>query len=400
MPPANELPRFVFALRRGESGLSQVQTALGVKVAHSADFERSASNLTKIGNRDALLLDHLNVMIVRAAPAEVEAIAQHASFAKWVEAYRPARQSTFRFEQSDDVATTAFDESRMSWGLQATGVDTSPYTGQGVRVAVLDSALDIRHPDFAARLAPTTLETFTGAPADKSLCIHGTAVAGIVAGPVVPSAGPRYGVAPNCELYFGRVGDDNCGYDDSDVMAGIEWAMSPEIGCQIVNLSLGVEVSKTSAPDAIFERLCTDAAAQGVLVVAAGGNHSERHKGVIKPVQEPANCTDVLAVGAINSSRAIASFSPRRYTSGSGDVNLVAPGVHVRTALAHNKAHYFRATFTSFAAPFVTGIAALWLEKEPHLTPAQLWARLGNRATAVGKYTFKDIGRGLVQAPQ
>src|SRR5262245_37297753 len=100
------------------------------------------------------------------------------------------------------------NESQATWGLQATNVLASNSTGNGVKVAVLDTGLDLNHPDFASRIGGQ--EDFTGSPNGvQDMFGHGTHCAGTVLGPRQPQSGPRYGVAFNAQLFVGKVlGDD------------------------------------------------------------------------------------------------------------------------------------------------------------------------------------------------
>jgi subtilisin family serine protease len=178
----------------------------------------------------------------------------------------------------------------------------------------------------------------------------------------------------------------------------LQWAA--DNGCRVVNLSLGMEVRKGTASDPVFDTALAKAVAANLLVVAAGGNHSQRASGHTAPVQEPANSADALAVGAVDAASVIAEFSPAGLNGSGGEVNLVAPGVTVRSACANGAVigtDYTNFSFTSYATPFVTGIAALWLEKDPTLSVAQLWQRLESTAKPLGSNI--DFGAGLVQAP-
>jgi subtilisin family serine protease len=388
-------PRYMMLLRQG-LGPPAIPASLEWNLAEARDFDFSAVRRSELGPRDILHLDQVRLLVVPGERAEVERMMSIPEFARHVAAYEVEGFSTLAVQTSDEETVNTFDESIVTWGLQVTQVSDSALTGRGVRVAVLDSALDLDHQDFAPRRGEITLETLTTGPADHSICIHGTAVAGILCGPAAPVQGPRYGVAPNCELFFGRVTESGCSYGDADLVEGINWAMAN--GCRIANLSLGRPVKPGQAPSLVFQEVCSQAAAAGMLIVAAAGNRSERQNGIILPVEEPANALRALAVGAITIDGEVAPFSNGGVDLPGGAVDLIAPGDAIHSSCANIPGKpYSRFNLTSMATPFVSGIAALWLEKHRDLTVAELWQRMQETALPLGDP--RDAGAGLVQAP-
>jgi subtilisin family serine protease len=101
--------------------------------------------------------------------------------------------------------------SRHSWCLNALGVVAGyPLTGCGVRVAVLDTGIDLRHPDFATRaLVGRCSRSFVPGESVQDGNGHGTHCAGIVGGPTESRSGIRYGVAPRVQLLIGKVLSDD-----------------------------------------------------------------------------------------------------------------------------------------------------------------------------------------------
>ncbi len=128
----------------------------------------------------------------------------------------------------------ALHESRTTWGLQSTRVDVCKHFGAGTRVCVLDSGVDVDHPD----LTPAGVRSFTGSADVQDRVGHGTHCAGVIAGPRVPSRGPRYGVACDTELFVGKVFNTSSEASDDALIAGISWAV--ENRCDIVSMSFGV----------------------------------------------------------------------------------------------------------------------------------------------------------------
>jgi subtilisin family serine protease len=222
-------------------------------------------------------------------------------------------------------ATPIQGETQHTWGLQATGVAHSRFSGRGVRVAILDSGLDLQHPDFAWR--PIVSQSFVAGQSVDDTNGHGTYCAGLACGPSSPAQPPRYGVAGDAELYIGKVvGDDGNGAD-GNILAGIDWAVRS--ACAVVSLSVGTPVATGEPYSAIYEQAARRALVAGTLIMAAAGNASLRPD-CIAPVDRPANCPSILAVAAIDACLQIAPFSCGGINPDGGEVNVAAPGVAIR----------------------------------------------------------------------
>ena len=291
------------------------------------------------------------------------------------------------------------------WALQRVGF-TPPGRGgsawdagtgdQPVVVAVLDTGLDYHHPD----LAPESVwrnpgEQANGRDDDGNGYVddligwnfvdgdnnpwdragHGTHVAGIIAAATDNAEGiaginPRVRIMPLKVMNFMGRGRS------SGIAAAIYYAVGQ--GARLINLSLGGEkLSRT-------ERLAIDwAHERGALVVVAAGN-----SGVDLRDFGPAGLTRALTVAATGRQDERTAFS-----NWGQAVDLAAPGVDVLSLRARRTdflwvsgaadyvpgrafvgegARYYRATGTSFAAPFVTGVASLLLSRDPTLSNAQL----------------------------
>lgn len=279
-----------------------------------------------------------------------------------------------------------------TWGAHAVGADASPYTGKGIRIAVLDTGLDLSHPDFAGR--DIVSQSFVEGQTVQDGNGHGTHCAGIAAGPAAPGAQPRYGVAGEAELYVGKVlGDEGSG-SDGGILEGIDWAI--EHGCHIVSMSLGSPVQPGQGYSAVFEAVGQRALAAGTLIVAAAGNESHRPESVA-PVGHPANCPSILAVAAVDERLRVASFSCAGLEGGGGDVDVSAPGVDILSAWPAPDL-YNTISGTSMATPFVAGVAALHAQADPAARAARLGERLTQSAQAL-QDSARDVGAGLVRAP-
>lgn len=292
--------------------------------------------------------------------------------------------------------TPAAQDGALTWGLTALGVGERTGGGRGVRVAVLDTGLDVDHPDLAGRAAEA-VSFVRGEDADDVLG-HGTHCAGTLCGPREPQGPTRYGVAPDVELYVGKVlGDDGRGRE-GDVLGGIDWAV--ERGCRIVSMSLGSRAVPGEPYSQVFEQVAAALAAgsPGTVLVAAAGNDSRRSRGVVAPVGRPGSCPSVVAVAALERSLAVADFSNAGASTSGGQVDVAAPGVDVLSAYPAPEGPYARLDGTSMATPHVAGVLALLAEDRPNAGVPELVRALTGGARRLPAASI-DVGAGLVQAP-
>ncbi len=254
-------------------------------------------------------------------------------------------------------------------------------TGQGIRIAVVDSGIDFDHPDFAGRIMEAADFTGTG-PGDRHG--HGTHCAGILAGSGAMSDGHYRGVAPDAELYIAKVLRGDGQGMMSDVMMGIEWAVDQ--GVQVINLSLGGP-GPCDGTDALCET-CEAAVERGITVVVAAGNDGPTPYSV----GSPACAAGVISVGAASDLDRIATFSSRGPTTdGRTKPDVVLPGVEIIAPRAAATTMgtpiddwYTAASGTSMATPHAAGLCALLLQAEPDLTPVELKSRLMRTAVNLG----------------
>jgi subtilisin family serine protease len=253
------------------------------------------------------------------------------------------------------------DDAQSTWGLKAIALGLrAANTGQGIKVAILDTGIDLNHPDFLGRLNPANCLGFVdGAPDSDAQDTngHGTHVAGTACGSQVgipnPFQGRRYGVAPGAELFIGRVFPNAT---DQNIIAGITWAITQ--GCHVVNMSLETPVIVCGEPDpyGVIGRRALDA---GTLLVAAAGNKTTSRKaGIIGPVAHPANSPFIMGVGAVDAGLNLADFTPRSVCPNER-VDITGPGVLVFSSWPMAAGGYNIISGTSMAAPHVTGMAAL-----------------------------------------
>lgn len=282
-----------------------------------------------------------------------------------------------------------------SWCLDLVGLPEgyARATGRGIRVAVLDTGIDLAHDDFggAVRDGHNAASFVPGVASARDGNGHGTHCAGVVAGPRQSSGGRRYGVAPDVELLVGKVLDDLGNGQDEWMLDGIDWAR--DRGAHVVSLSLGAGRDPGGAIAVPYEVMAGELLALGILVVAAAGNDSARPAYTL-PVANPAACPSILSVAAVDRRRRVGYFSCCETPPDEARVDVSAPGVAVYSAW---KGGGFRTiSGTSMAAPHVAGVAALWAERHG-LAGRELWDRLVGTAAALAPST--DFGAGLVQAP-
>lgn len=298
-------------------------------------------------------------------------------------------------------------------------------TGQGVGVAIVDSGV-YPHPDLAGRIvasidfttaSPTVSSTSTGDPGG-----HGTHVAGLVAGDGTLSGGEYTGVAPRANIVNVRVIDSTGASNVSTILRGLQWVLANRTtyNIKVVNMSLG------ATPMGSYKTDFMATAAEvlnfaGVTVVVSAGNTGPLAGTVTTPATDPY----VITVGALDDNGTslllddlMAVFSSRGKTvfdnlskpdlvaPGRKMVSLRSPGSELDTLFPDRQVtatgalgpDYYRLSGTSMAAPVVTGVVALMVERNPTLSPAQIKKRLKATATSLGFGTAFDRGAGLVNA--
>jgi subtilisin family serine protease len=367
-----------------------------------------------------------------AGPREVEAIAagarvdveelapgQVGRMAREADVLAIAPSIPMKLVEPVAVATPAAGP---AWGIAAVGADTSPFTGNGVVVAVLDTGIDASHAAFAG--VTIVEEDFTGEGNGDSHG-HGTHCAGTILGRDV--AGTRIGVARGVKkALIGKVLGASGGSSDAIVRA-IQWAV--DNGANVVSMSLGIdfpglvaelvqrglpaELATSRALEGyranvqLFERLAALIRArssfqQVTLTVAAAGNESRRD---VDPdfkvaVSPPAVAEGIISVAAVGQGAQGFTVAPFSNTG----ANVAGPGVQITSAKPGGGLQAMSGT--SMATPHVAGVTALWAEKVRSLGPLnglQLTARVIASAAfdrlAPG-FDPVDVGAGVVRAPQ
>jgi len=276
--------------------------------------------------------------------------------------------------------------------IRAPNVWREGCTGVGVRIAILDTGIDLDHPDFLGRIA--AVADFTGEGiADASG--HGTHVAGIACGDGRASGGKYAGVAPGADLCIAKVLDSQGSAFMSDVMVGIDWAVKQQV--HVINLSLSGP-PPGDGTNALSEA-CDLVVERGFVICAAAGNSGPSPS----TVGPPGCARQVITVGASTDDDAILEASSRGPTAdgrvkpdvlfpGAGIISCRAKGTSLGNAM--NSA-YTEASGTSMATPHASGVSALLLEASPGLTPSEIKQLIMGGATDLGlEGNSEGAGRG------
>jgi subtilisin family serine protease len=391
--------------------VAALRRAVGPRIATTLDVRAGVLTPEQAEGADAVYFDRLGVALVNVDPRDAKRTARIRAAAdenaarilavepeRTVHAYgaarKPATAPRPRARRSPPGALApSGSETSATWGLQATGVPASAFSGKGVKVAVLDTGFDLRHPDFPSR--SITAVSFVQGYRAQDGHGHGTHCIGTACGPRSPYHPPRYGVAFGSAILAGKVLDDNGGGADGGILAGINWALTQ--GARVVSMSLGAEVTVDDPFSEEFEAVGQRALAAGTLIVAAAGNESDRREDWYAPVGHPANCPSILAVGAVDAKMQVGNFSNRGLSPNGGQVDVAAPGVDVLSAFPM-PVRSRRLSGTSMATPHVAGLAALWAEANPKATATELWTLITQHARRL-PLLATDIGAGLVMAP-
>ncbi|HPN52011.1 MAG TPA: S8 family serine peptidase [Anaerolineaceae bacterium] len=254
-----------------------------------------------------------------------------------------------------------------------------------VIVAVLDSGVDLDHPDLADKIV-NGIDYVDDDSTPQDTNGHGTHVAGIIGASSNNGIGIT-GVSWGARIMPVRVLDSNGSGYLSDIVSGINWACSN--GAKVLNLSLGGRTDSESLKTAV-----DNAYASGCFVVASAGNCGDSYYSYngctyMNQPSYPGAYDHVFAVAATTSSDGHASFS----TQGSY-VDIAAPGKDIYSTMYNNT--YTYKDGTSQAAPFVSGLAALILSIKPGFSPDQVRQVIESTAVdlgSVGVDDFYGVGR-------
>jgi len=247
-----------------------------------------------------------------------------------------------------------------------------------VKVAVIDSGVDFKHPDLKSQVLPPYN---AAAPVNTySPSGHGTHVAGII-GAAKDNGIGGHGINPNAKILPIDVFNGEEDAYDFVIAQGILYAI--EQGADVINMSLGLPVDSTLLKEAVQKAID-----KGITIVAAAGNESTDNYSF------PASYEGVIGVGSTNNRNELSYYS-----NYGPSVDVVAPGEDVySTFYDEEKGSSFKEeSGTSMASPVVAGIASLLKSKYPNLKPHEIEAILEMTAKDLGKKGYDlTFGHGLV----
>lgn len=290
---------------------------------------------------------------------------------KWVE----KDSVVYVIGQTPTLGRRIFFDS-VPWGVRRIGAPKvwEQTRGKGVRVGILDTGIDLDHPDLVPNLAEgTNILNPDQLPDDDNG--HGTHVAGIVG--AARTGRGVIGVAPEAGLIPIKAFNEKGEARISAVIQGIEWAVNNQI--QVLNMSFG-----TNQASFALRRAINAAHKKGLVLIAATGNDKQK-----TVADYPARFRNVLGVGATNILDEVVDFSIGGY-----GLDLVAPGKDILSSFIGGGLKTMSGT--SMAAAHVSGVAALILAIMPELNPDEVYDLIVEAAEPLGGVAAPEQGAGLL----
>ncbi|MFC4947423.1 S8 family peptidase [Pseudonocardia sp. GCM10023141] len=338
-PVAIVLQLVVLLTGNGRADAADLASVPSAYVVHTSTTADSASAAQEIGARPTVTFDQaFSGFAARLTRTQVDRLRARPGVLG-VEEDRKITPLEPR-AQAQPGMTEATQDNPPNWGLDRIdqrnlpldGTFTTRATGSGVTVYVLDTGVDVTHPEFGDRasIGTNTVDTIAG-DCDG----HGTVVAGI-------AASTDYGVAKRAKVRSVKVLDCAGSGTLSSLLAGIDWVARTATGPSVAVMSWSY------GPSDVLVSAVTALVGKGVFVASSAGNTGANDCQVA-----PRAASDVLVVAnsTIDDQRAA--------TSSTGScVNLYAPGSGIVSPVPGGGTASY--TGTSMAAPFVAGVAALY----------------------------------------
>jgi subtilisin len=413
-----ETGRYLVTFKEG-AGEEAIESLEGMRVADARDYDKQAVTMEAAGDADAILFPEIGVALVSSSAAAERSLGIQSELAadspiasidpeyfvfadaiteeymndialssenppsEFLRGFLKASETIARDLQNGGGHQGQFTEAEeqiqvlgATWGLIACKVPPSLRSGLGIRVAVLDTGMDLGHPDFAGRAIFS--HSFVGQPV-QDLHGHGTHCIGTACGTKTPAGIiPRYGIGYKSSIFVGKVLSNAGSGTQAGVLAGMNWAIANR--CPVISMSLGsqspVHPAYTAAGQAALNNGC--------LIIAAAGNAAAS-------TGAPANSPTIMSVASLDKNLKPSSFS------NFGKIEIAAPGRDVFSSWPR-PTRYKTISGTSMATPHVAGCAALWAETSPNLRGMNLWRKLQATAKRL-PFPASRVGAGLVQAP-
>jgi subtilisin family serine protease len=239
------------------------------------------------------------------------------------------------------------------------------FDGSGVVVGILDTGLDIHHPDFAGRVLKT--RDFVSNYADDTPNDghgHGTHCAGTLGGGNFHEF--SIGVAPGVKFLVGKIFTDGGNTSNSQIIAGMQWMADPDNNPETNDAPRIISNSWATQLTGRFQRAVDTWVELGIIPVFGAGNNGSRPSSI----GAPGAYANVITVGATDALDQIAPFSSRGPVTYQGQTrikpDLTAPGIDIYSA--EPGGGYRWMSGTSMATPHVAGVLALMLQAEPDLS--------------------------------
>lgn len=283
------------------------------------------------------------------------------------------RNNIFKLQQQPTSSVSEGDPAQYALAKMRLPEAHALSVGTDVTVAVIDSGVDVTHPELAGVIAGT----FDALNSEEGPHPHGTGIAGVIA-----AHGRLMGTAPSARLLAIRAfGAKSSGAESTSfiLLKSLNYAVAN--GAQVVNMSFA------GPHDAVVQHALAAAAAKGVVLVAAAGNAGPK-----SPPLYPAADPNVIAVSATDQSDRLFAQSNR-----GSYVAIAAPGVDILSPAPDGK--YQMASGTSLSSAFVSGLVALLIARNPDISAADIRATLASTARDLGPKGRDDqFGAGQADA--
>lgn len=261
------------------------------------------------------------------------------------------------------------------WGVTSSSLPNAwnESQGEGIRIAILDQGILKTHPDLQDNIDPYSYDTETATIPSRLLGAHGTSCAGVAAARGNNGIGIT-GVAPKAKLM------DISSTLYLNIQTQLKQAtgimVAFQAGADIISNSWFTETQNTMITEAIMTATTYGRNGKGCVVIYASGNHEASR------VAYPSSLPQVICVGAIGRDNRRASFS--NYGE---NLSVMAPGVEILSTTYDGD--YRNVNGTSFACPYVAGVAALVLSANPNLSAIRVKDIIEKTARKLTGYVYE-----------